>query len=260
MKIIRCIAVLLTIIFVPYHAAAAEKSPSQYEIPDLLDEGFDEYDEDEGWENLEEYTVSDPLEPINRVFFELNDTLYDWVLKPITDGYIWLIPLELRECADNFFRNLSAPVRVVNSVLQGELKQSGVVLERFLINTTLGVYGLVDVASTEFEIQAKRADFGQTLGRWGLGTGIYICWPVIGPSTMRDTVGLVVDTYTHPIPYFHENRTLDIAYYASHRINTLSFRYDVYEDMRRYSLDPYIASRQAYYEYRQALVESGTVQ
>ena len=120
----------------------------------------------------------------------------------------------------------------------------------------MGVYGLVDIAYLEFDMEPKRADFGQTLGRWGVGDGIYICWPVLGPSSVRGSVGLVADAFTHPIPYFHESRALDISYYTSNRLNTLSLNPTAYDDLKRFSLDPYVASRQAYYDYRKMLIEN----
>ncbi|BHH82558.1 MlaA family lipoprotein [Desulforhopalus sp. 52FAK] len=235
---------------------AVETSGTQSSFPDLLDDDFDIDDEfDDDFDIDDTATINDPLEPINRVFFGFNDVVYEYVLSPVTDGYIWLLPRELRQCFGNFFFNLSSPVRFVNSLLQGEFKQSGVVFSRFIINSTIGVYGLVDTAYLEFDIEPANADFGQTLGRWGIGDGVYICWPFIGPSSVRDTVGLVVDAYTHPIPYFHDNLALDISYYTSNRLNTLSLNPTLYDDLKRFSLDPYVASRQAYYDYRQAIID-----
>lgn len=260
MKIVRNLILLLTVVCVPsFGIAADELQLSSSHIPDLLADEDDDFDDEDYFDEGVEFVINDPLEPVNRLFFDFNDVLYEWVIKPVTDGYIWAIPLELRECAGNFFYNLSAPVRLLNSLLQGNLDQSVVVINRFFINSTLGVYGMVDVASIEFDIEAKRADFGQTLGRWGLGTGIYICWPLVGPSSVRDTVGLVVDAYSHPIPYFHDSRVLDVAYYTSNRINTLSLNPNVYDDLKKYSIDPYISSRQAYFEYRKAFIESASL-
>lgn len=255
--VVSLIVVLLTLIVPATSVFAVNASASQTNYPDLLGDSFVEGDDLLSDVKREETraTISDPLEPLNRVFFEFNDTVYEWVLSPVTDGYIWLVPRDLRECFGNFFYNLASPVRFLNSLLQGEFKQSGVVLSRFLINSTIGIYGLVDIASLEFDIEPRKADFGQTLGRWGLGDGVYICWPIVGPSSIRDTVGLVVDAYTHPVPYFHENRVLDVSYYTSNRLNTLSLNPTVYDDLKRLSLDPYVASRQAYYEYRKNLID-----
>ena len=253
------VSLLLLLLFTLFPVApvmAVETSGSQSSFPDLLDDDFDSEDDFDDEFYLDSIaTINDPLEPINRVFFDFNDVVYEYVLSPVTDGYIWLLPRELRECFGNFFYNLSSPVRLVNSLLQGEFKQSGAVFSRFVINSTLGVYGLVDTASLEFDIAPATADFGQTLGRWGVGDGVYICWPLIGPSSVRDTVGIVVDAYTHPIPYFHDNLVLDISYYTSNRLNTLSLNPTLYDDLKRFSLDPYVASRQAYFDYRQAIIE-----
>lgn len=253
------LSLLLTVLFALFPTAqvmAADSDSATTIFPDLLDDEFAlENDFDDNLYEEDITGMRDPLEPVNRVFFGFNDAVYEYFLSPVTDGYIWLVPRELRECFGNFFYNLASPVRFLNSVLQGEFKQSGVVLSRFLINSTIGVYGLVDTAYLEFDLEPARADFGQTLGRWGVADGVYLCWPIVGPSSLRDSVGLVVDAYTHPIPYFHENRVLDVAYYTSNRMNTLSLNPDVYDDLKRFSLDPYIASRQAYYDYRQAIIE-----
>jgi phospholipid-binding lipoprotein MlaA len=149
---------------------------------------------------------------------------------------------------------MAMPVRLLNSVLQGDMEKSGVVLQRFLINSTLGVYGFADIADEEFDIKRKRADFGQTLGKWGLGEGIYFCWPVFGPSNVRDSVGMFADSYSHPVPYLVNNSTANTTYFATNRVNSLSLNPDAYDDLKRYSVDPYVASRQAYYEYRQAII------
>ncbi|MFT5726777.1 MAG: phospholipid-binding lipoprotein MlaA [Desulforhopalus sp.] len=258
-KIVFLLVVIMSVIVPASSVMANATVTSQNSFPDLLGDDFEDDDEwddeyDDDFDREEIVSISDPLEPLNRVFFTFNDKVYEWVLSPLTDGYIWALPRDLRESFGNFFYNLAAPVRFVNSILQGELRQSGVVLSRFLINSTLGVYGLVDIANLEFDIKPRKADFGQTLGRWGVGGGVYICWPVVGPSSIRDSVGLFVDAYTHPIPYFHESRVLDISYYTSNKVNTLSLNPDIYDDLKRFSLDPYIASRQAYYDYRKALI------
>lgn len=224
--------------------------------PDLLDEDVTELDYvDQDYLDEEvALIIRDPLEPMNRVFFEFNDVLYVWVLKPVTNVYMWILPLELRQAFGNFFLNLAMPVRLLNSLLQGDLEKSGVVLERFLINSTLGVYGFADIADVEFGIKRKRGDFGQTLGKWGLGEGIYFCWPVFGPSNVRDTVGLAVDLYSQPVPYLVDDSAINTTYSVTNRVNSLSLNPDAYDELKRYSIDPYVASRQAYYEYRQAII------
>lgn len=234
----------------PVHESVAE----QESYPDFLGDDVTDVDDFNDDESLE--GISDPLEPMNRVFFEFNDVLYEWVLKPVTDGYIWIFPLELRQSFGNFFSNIAMPIRLLNSLLQGNLEQSGIVVQRFLINSTLGVYGFADIADVEFGIKETRADFGQTLGKWGVGEGFYLLWPVIGPSTVRGSVGRVVDTFSHPLPYVNDNQIFEISYYTTDRVNNLSLNPDAYEDLKRFSVDPYVAARQAYYEYRRSLIKN----
>ncbi len=250
MNTIRSSALIFMFLFSP--AVLFAQIPNE-PFPDLLAEEEGGAYEEEFWE--EELVIRDPLEQMNRFFFKVNDELYEWVLKPTTKVYSRIFPLELRESFGNFFHNLASPITFVNALLQGDFPLAGNVFSRFVINSTIGVYGFADVASQEFNIEPERADFGQTLGKWGLGEGIFLFWPVFGPSSVRDSVGLVADTYLHPVPYFHDSWTLDTAYYTTSRVNTLSLHPDVYEDVKRYALDPYVATRQAYYEYRKARIE-----
>ncbi|MEE4239839.1 MAG: VacJ family lipoprotein [Desulfopila sp.] len=199
--------------------------------------------------------IYDPLEPLNRVFFEFNDRMYFWVWKPVKIGYSYIIPAELRECLGNFFNNLSAPIRLVNNLLQGRFEDAGVVVLRFFINSTVGVYGLADVALQEFNLEPRLADFGQTLGVYGLGEGVYVCWPILGPSNLRHSTGLIGDAMLSPLSY--TNMTVDqgALYYAVNNINFLSLSPDVYEEMKKFSLDPYIATRQSFYDFRRNIVK-----
>jgi len=254
MNILRSLTFVFVIFIYGGFSLAGDKS-TEMNFPDLLTDDFLDDESSINFERESELINGDPLEPMNRFFFEFNDVLYEWAIKPVTDGYIWLLPRELRLSFGNFFYNLAMPIRLLNSLLQADFAGVGIVLSRFTINSTLGIYGLADVAAVEFDIQPRRADFGQTLGKWGIGGGVYLCWPLFGPSNVRDSLGLVVDAYTHPIPYFHESRALDLAYYVSNRINTLSLNPDIYEDLKRYSLDPYVATRHAFYEYRKAIIE-----
>ncbi len=218
----KCLIVLLPLFMllspsgihgaVATHVESMPPVPVRESYPNLL--GDDLVDKDL-LDDAPVVSVSDPLEPINRVFFKFNDVLYEWVLKPVTNGYSWVLPLELRECFGNVFLNLATPIRFLNSLLQGNIEQAGIVLQRFLINTTAGVWGFKDIADEEFGIKRRRADFDQTLGKWGLGPGMYICWPVLGPSSVRGSVGLVADSYVHPVPYFHENNPSAVPFLQS---------------------------------------------
>jgi phospholipid-binding lipoprotein MlaA len=251
MKIVRFITLLFILLCQPLSSVATENPLTPNAFPDLLNEDAND-DETVGEE--QGVPVNDPLESMNRFFFKVNDRLYLWVVKPLTKGYSWVLPHDLRECLGNFFLNIGFPVNFLNSVLQGDFHTMTIIVERFVINSTLGVYGLVDVAASEFDIGPRRADCGQTLGRWGIGEGIFIYWPLVGPSNLRDTFGLAADTFTKPLPYIYDDRIIDLAIYSTERINVLSLNPDLYEDLKRYSLDPYIAARQIYSEYRRGLL------
>jgi phospholipid-binding lipoprotein MlaA len=222
------------------------------EQPDLLADEFDESDD------YDSDSIYDPLEAVNRVFFEFNDKLYFWVIKPVKTSYSFIIPEELRQCISNFFANLASPIHLVNNLLQGRFEDAGIVLSRFVINTTLGVYGFGDVALAEFDIKPQIADFGQTLGFYGVGEGIYVCWPVVGPSNLRDSVGLVGDTLMSPV--FHADITTgeSLMIYSTNMINFMSLGPDVYENMKKHSLDPYITARQAFYDFRRNIIKKAS--
>jgi phospholipid-binding lipoprotein MlaA len=251
MKHIFFLILLFTVFNCPLIVFAGGTPGSSGAIPDLLGE---DTDADELIEERNAVPVYDPLEPMNRFFFEVNDKLYIWMVKPITRGYSKILPLELRQCLDNFLLNIRFPLNFLNSLLQGDMQTTAIVVERFLINSTLGVYGLVDVAAGEFDIAPRRADFGQTLGRWGVGEGIFIYWPVLGPSNVRDTCGLAADTFAQPLPYVYDDRFIDITIYSTEKINTLSLNPELYDDLKRYALDPYVAARQAYSDYRKGII------
>ncbi len=200
----------------------------------------------------------DPLEPMNRLFFEFNDTLYFWVLKPVNRAYTAVLPIDLRYCFGNFFTNVAAPIRFFNNLLQGEISDAGIVLSRFLINSTFGVLGLGDPALVDFGLEPKPEDFGQTLGAWGVGEGVYLCWPFIGPSNVRDSFGFAADAYSHPVVYFNNDFFISGAYYSGSRINLLSLNPEVYEDLKKYAVDPYVSMRQVYLDYRRNKIKGKT--
>ncbi len=197
----------------------------------------------------------DPLEPMNRVFFEFNDKLYYWVLSPLNTAYSAVLPEDVRFSVGNFINNFAAPVRFINTLLQLKFNDAGAVLSRFVINSTLGVYGFGDPAWREFGIAPREEDFGQTLGYWGVGEGIYLCLPVIGPSNLRDSVGFAADAYSHPMVFLVDDFTVSAGYYTVGRVNLLSLNPDTYEDLKKYSLDPYVSMRQVYLDYRRKKID-----
>lgn len=135
----------------------------------------------------------DPWEPVNRAVFRFNDTLDTYALKPVARGYDRVMPQFLDDGVSNVFNNLGEPKNLVNNVLQGKLHDAGVDLARFLMNTTVGVVGVFDVA-TRMGLQRNDEDFGQTLGAWGVQSGPYVMLPFFGPSTVRDTGGFAAES------------------------------------------------------------------
>jgi phospholipid-binding lipoprotein MlaA len=202
-----------------------------------------------------EETIADPLEPVNRAFFHFNDKLYFWALKPVATGYKAVIPEDGRLGVRNFFSNLTTPVRLVNCLLQARFKGAGNETLRFVINTTYGLGGLLDTAKKEFNIEKQEADFGQTLGIWGMGPVFYMDLPILGPSSLRDGLGYVVDASLNPQTYLAFYSV--IVEYANtggwvlDKINEASLTLGEYESLKKAALDPYIAVREAYYQYRQ---------
>lgn len=204
---------------------------------------------------MEPVTVADPIEPVNRFFFHFNDKLYFWLLKPISTGYKTVVPHKARVGVDNAFDNLRMPVRAVNCTLQGDFKGTGVELGRFVINTTWGVAGLMDPARNKCGLAPRKEDTGQTLGRYGAGSGFFINWPIFGPSNLRDSIGRVGDILLDPLTYLSDPSGLRYALRGTDRVNGTSLQLGEYEEFKEGALDPYISLRDAYEQYRKKAVE-----
>jgi phospholipid-binding lipoprotein MlaA len=209
----------------------------------------DEYLEEEGFEE-EAGGIADPLEPWNRLMFGFNDRFYFWLLKPVAQGYGFIVPEQVRIGMRNAFQNIAMPIRFVNCLLQFKVKRAGNELIRFLLNSTLGIGGLFDPAERNLGLKMSEEDTGQTLGFYGFGNGFYIVWPVLGPSSLRDSVGLVGDYFLHPITYIDEEEWR-WGLYAFSYLNRASLRIGEYEDFKEAAIDPYVSLRDAYYQYRQ---------
>ena len=215
--------------------------------------GEDIIEPEEGTEE-EGVQIADPLYPWNNAMYQFNDKLYFWVMKPVAKGYSYVFPEDIRIAVGNFFYNLITPVRFVSDVLQLKMKNAGNELVRLVYNSTAGVFGLVDAAKTDFNISRHDEDLGQTLGTYGIGNGFYIVWPFIGPSSLRDTVGLVGDGFLTPVYYVNPwEASLGIEAYD--KINDTSLHIGDYEDLKESAVDPYVAIRDAYTQHRKKEVE-----
>ncbi len=207
-------------------------------------------------EDTDEVQVSDPFQPFNRAMFTFNDKAYVHVLKPVAVGYRNVVPEKGRISVSNFFSNLLAPVRIVNASLQLKGEDATNEFWRLLINTTLGLGGFFDVAKNDFKIGIKKEDFGQTLGHYGVGNGPYLVIPFLGPSTVRDGFGLVVDGYAFdPMKHILEDETGELVTAKLLDIETgLSLDKDSYEAIKKDAIDPYIFLRDAYIQFRAGAV------
>jgi phospholipid-binding lipoprotein MlaA len=199
--------------------------------------------------------IADPIEPFNRAMYHFNDKLYFWVLKPVAQGYSTVVPEVIRVHVKNFFTNLAFPIRFVSSVLQADPTGAAQEAGRFFINTIWGVAGFFDLASEpEVNLPKQNSDLGQTFGIWGIGQGVYIVWPIFGPSSPRDTVGMVGDFFLYPVSYL-EPWYASTGTQAYERINDTSLRIGDYEALVDAAIDPYIAIRDAYVQYRYKKIE-----
>jgi phospholipid-binding lipoprotein MlaA len=216
-----------------------------------IDDEFD-FPEEQGQPAL--VRISDPLAPVNRVIFQFNDKLYFWVLKPAAQGYNVVFREDIRQCIANFFSNLLTPVRLANCILQGKFKAAGTETARFFVNTTMGVLGFGDAGKVIFNLEISDEDLGQTLGVYGIGNGFYIVWPILGPSTFRDSVGFGGDLFVNPLTYL-EPFALAAGVGGYRRFNDLSLRLGEYEAIKEAAIEPYTAVRDGYVQFRNALVD-----
>jgi phospholipid-binding lipoprotein MlaA len=186
---------------------------------------------------------------MNRAIFGFNEDLDDWVLQPVASTWDFIAPKPIEYAIENFYDNLLFPVRFVNLLLQGELDPAALALSRFCVNTTLGIGGIFDAASF-LDLERQRADFGQTLGKWGVPPGPYLVLPLWGPSNPRDSVGLLVDGYLGITTFFLDWPIL-IGSVVADTINRRALLLGQVEDLKDASLDLYIAARDAYGQQRQ---------
>lgn len=237
---------------------SAKENPEKAANP--LDE---DYQEDE---NLDEYAnneikeervdIADPLESVNRVTHQFNDKLYFWAVKPVAQGYKEVVPELARISVKNFFSNLGFPARFLSCLLQADLSGAATEAGRFTINTVWGIGGLLDPSSgKELNLQEQNTDLGQTLGVWGIGQGFYIVWPVFGPSTPRDTVSIAGNYFLDPVAYLNP-WSARMGVNVLDKVNAASLRIGDYEALKDAAVDPYVAFRDAYVQYRYKRVKA----
>ncbi len=200
--------------------------------------------------------ISDPFEASNRAVFKFNNVVDDNVIHPVLKGYRYVTPKFARTGLDNFLTNLKSPVIFANQVLQGDVDGAGNVLFRATVNTLIGVGGLFDVAGYE-GYPHESEDFGQTLAVWGLDHGPYLVVPIVGPSSLRDYVGYLVDGFADPLRWYLFNVEKEGLFYTKVGVEYMNLRdqlMDILEELESSSIDYYAATRSIYYQRRNALV------
>ncbi len=201
--------------------------------------------------------VADPVEPLNRAIFSFNMFVDTWLLEPVARAYRFATPETARRSVANFLANLRSPVIFANDALQGERERAGTTLGRFMINTTLGVAGLFDAASALGHPRHDE-DFGQTLGKWGVKSGPYLMLPVLGPSTLRDSIARLPEQYTNPVQYLEDDSTR----YIITGISVIDMRAGLLDlDVQlEKSYDKYAFIRSAWLQRREYQVTDGNIE
>ncbi len=211
-------------------------------------------------QDVQENDENDPFEGGNRVMFEINQVLDEVLLRPVAVVYKNVLPDFAQDGVRNFMNNLNSPVIFANDLLQGETDRAGVTLLRFGINSTIGVGGLVDVAS-ELDMPYHDEDFGQTLGSWGVGEGPYLYFFVMGPSNARDLTGFVVDRGLDPLTYVNwGDDELEYAPIARTALNVIDLRarnIETLDEIERSSVDYYASIRSLYRQSRADAIRNG---
>ena len=197
----------------------------------------------------------DPWENWNRKVFAFNEGLDEKVLKPVATGYAKVVPQFVRRGVDNFFANAADAWSAVNNVLQGKPEPAFNDFVRFTTNTVFGIFGVLDIA-TEFGLEHHYEDFGQTLGRWGFGPGAYLVWPLIGPSTVRESIALPFDRAASPALFVNDGRS-QFAIVGLQIINTRANLLGASQVIDDIALDKYTFIRDAYLQRRRSLVFDG---
>ncbi len=199
----------------------------------------------------------DPLSGYNRVMTNFNDKFYTNILEPTAKAYKAVMPKPIRKGLANAFDNLMYPIRLLNNLLQLKFKNSFLETQRFLLNSTIGLGGLVDVANDNFHIKQHQEDFGQTLGFYGAGGGFYIVWPILGPSNVRDTIGMITDGLINPMTYienrgynFFDNSTESLGVKAGEIVDYSSLHIGEYEELKKDAIDLYPFLKNVYEQRR----------
>lgn len=202
--------------------------------------------------------TNDPLEPLNRKLYVVNDTLDTYGLKPIAKGYAAVVPRTVRSHIGNVLSNLNTPVIFINDILEAKSRRAGDSLVRFVVNSTLGVAGIFDVAGS-WGYQSHEADFGITFALWGIGEGPFLYLPVLGPSDPRDAAGFGVGVVSDPFFWVGSGAIVSALGATRTVVGIVNLRADLLkpiDEVKRMALDPYATFRSLYRQHREAAVQA----
>jgi len=222
---------------------------------------YDYFTEEELYGDFEKepIVVRDPLESVNRLTFKLNDFIYMNVVKHIAKGYQQVTPDPVERGASNFFKNLGYPVRLGGNLLQGRMQGAWLETERFAVNTTLGVVGVLPAANRFERLQPLQSeDIGQAFGSWGIGEGPYLVLPLLGPSNLRDLFGFLGDRAINPLkqPYsVISDSKVQTVFGVTEFVVKSPTLMRVYSQMKGGALDPYSSMKNGYSQMRRAMIE-----
>jgi phospholipid-binding lipoprotein MlaA len=203
--------------------------------------------------------TNDPAEPFNRAMYSVHQGIDKVVLRPVATGYRAVVPEPVRLGIRNVLGNLRTPVILVNDMLKGEPRRTGDTLGRFLINSTVGLGGIIDVAQLHFGVRGHTEDFGQTLAVWGLRDGPYLFIPVLGPSNPRDLTGFGLGVAADPFVWLGQGVVVDALAWSRAGVTVVDTREGLIEpldNLERNSLDPYATLRSVYRQRRRAEIKN----
>jgi len=230
-----------------------ETVPNEFEDPFEKEEGFAEDPFEENKQAVP--PLHDPWEGFNRAMHTFNDNLYEYILRPVAEPFRDIVPEGFRVGLRNIYDIFLAPSKMVSCLVQGKWKQSGIVLARVLINVPLGFAGMADVAGEEYGLKEVNEDFGQALGYRGVPSGNYLVLPVFGPSSVRDAVGLAVDSVLNPLFWIVPDFVTGAAVSGGRMVNEVSFRIEDIKAFKESAIDPYESIRHFYNGLREKAVK-----
>jgi phospholipid-binding lipoprotein MlaA len=245
----KCLLLLcLTLCVILLQGCAGKKSSSALNQDVAAGQEY----EDTYGEGEETGPYPDHLEGFNRGVFSFNDGFITYVFTPIDTVYTGFFPPDIRTGFGNFYRNLGYPVRLINALLQFKFDKMAKETASFALNTFFGVGGLFNITHDMPSLHSSPEDFSQTLAFYGLDSGTYLVLPILGPTTLRDAVGSVADSFAHPLSFV----TPDSAKYAligHDRANTASAKLPTYKSIKEESFDHYTSMKDVYFQYRLGL-------